>query len=420
MIAALEARSMTRAAGAEEADLIIVNTCGFLEEARQESIDVILEFKAQYPGKRIIAAGCLSQRDGAQLSGILPELDGVFGNRAPGRIGEVVNDTLDGRRPVLIPEIYENAPQGRPALSIPGSSYLKIAEGCDNRCSFCSIPLIRGGLRSRPAADIVTDATQLIESGVREINLIAQDLGSYGGEAGGVDFTGLLKAILEIPGHYWIRMLYIHPDKFPFDVLDICESDSRLLPYFDIPIQHASKRILMSMGRKGDAGAYSELIRSIRSRLADSVIRTTFLLGYPGENRRDFLDLQNFQRDVSFDWLGAFRYSREKGTVAYSAGTFPGLVHHAKKSIIQARLDRVITAQQGISESRLSRFLGKTLDVLIEEPIYQEKLFLGRIYAQAPEVDGLTVVRTEKADVGRFIRCKITKVNGIDLEAVPV
>ena len=174
------------------------------------------------------------------------------------------------------------------------------------------------------------------------------------------------------------------------------------------------------MGRKGDACVYSGLISTIRGALPDAVIRTTFLVGYPGEGRRDFLHLQEFQRDVSFDWLGAFCYSREKGTRAYSAGTFPGIIHRVKRSVVRSRLDRIIAAQQAISATRLSRFLGETFDVLIEEPIPKEELFLGRIYAQAPEVDGLTVVRAGKAEAGRFLRCKITKVNGIDLEAVPV
>ncbi|MCI0480739.1 MAG: MiaB/RimO family radical SAM methylthiotransferase, partial [Candidatus Dadabacteria bacterium] len=322
--------------------------------------------------------------------------------------------------PVLLPDAYEDAPQGKPVLSIPGSSYLKVAEGCDNRCSYCSIPLIRGSLRSRPVTEITADASRLIESGVQEINLIAQDLGSYGKDGGGTDLIGLLKAILEIPGRYWIRMLYIHPDNFPLEVVDLCKSDQRVLPYFDIPLQHASKRILKDMGRKGDADVYKRLIRSIRDALPDAVMRTTFLLGYPGERRSDFSSLQEFQRDVGFDWLGAFCYSREKGTRAYSKGMFPGIAHRVRKTVVRHRLDRIITAQHDISSSRLSRFVGKTLDVLIEEAIQGEELFLGRIYAQAPEVDGLTVVHTGKAEAGRFIRCKITRVNGIDLEAVPV
>ena len=425
MIAALEAHSMTMTANAEEADLIIVNSCGFLEEARRESIDVTLELKARFPDKRIILAGCLSQRNGAELSDLLPEIDGIFGNRAPRRIYEIADEVLSGgraggRRAVLLPESYEDTPQGNPDLSIPGSSYLKVAEGCDNRCSFCSIPLIRGALRSRAEGQVVSDAARLIESGVKEINLIAQDLGSYGKDRGGTGIPGLLKAILKIPGNYWVRMLYIHPDNFPLEILEICGSDPRLLPYFDIPLQHASERILKSMGRKGNSLIYSNLISTIRATLPDAVIRTTMLLGYPGEHRKDFLDLQNFQQDVGFDWLGGFCYSRERGTRAYSIGIFPGLTHRLKRSLVRRRLDKIMAAQQAISASRLTRFVGKTLDVLIEEPIAEEELSLGRIYAQAPEVDGLTVVHTSKAEPGSFIRCRIRKINGIDLEAVPV
>lgn len=420
MIAALENHSLTMTSSAEEADLIIVNSCGFLEDARRESIDVTLELKTRFPDKRIILAGCLSQRGGTALSESLPEADGIFGNRAPGRIGEIVDEVFAGRRTVLLPESYEEAPPGAPAFSIPGSSYLKIAEGCDNRCSFCSIPLIRGALRSRPEAAVLTDAARLIDSGVREINLIAQDLGSYGKDIGDTGIAGLLEKILRIPGNFWIRLLYIHPDNFPLDILRICKGDSRLLPYFDIPFQHASERILREMGRTGNAESYSELISNIRETLPDAVIRTTLLLGYPGEGRRDFRVLQEFQRSVEFDWLGAFRYSRERGTRAYSKGVFPGIAHRLKRSAVRRRFDTIIARQQSITAARLERFVGSELDVFIEEPIEGEELFFGRIYAQAPEVDGLTVVHADKAEPGSFVRCRIAKVNGIDLEATPV
>lgn len=419
MIAALEARSHRMTRDPAQAQLIIVNTCGFLEEARQESIDVTLELKKRFPGKRIILAGCFAQRDGLELARMLPEIDGVFGNRALGRITEVIDALGRGERPVLVPESCEAGRQGSPVLSFPGSAYLKIAEGCNNRCSYCAIPLIRGGLISREPQDIVADALRFIESGVVEINLIAQDLGSYGDDLARANLPDLVASILNIPGRYWLRMLYIHPDKFPAGLLDICKADNRLLPYFDIPIQHASRRILKNMGRKGDARSYGRLIERIRTALPDSVVRTTFLVGFPGETVRDAGELLKFQEDVQFDWLGAFRYSREPGTPAATEfGPLPRLAYFVKRPLVRRRLNRVLEAQQQITCSRNERYVNRVLDVLIEERIEGEKLYFGRIYAQAPEVDGLTVVRAENLKPGTLVRCRIVKANGIDLEAV--
>jgi ribosomal protein S12 methylthiotransferase len=419
IIAALEARSHKVTRDPAQAQLIIVNTCGFLEEARRESIEVTLDLRNRFPQKRILLAGCFAQRDGLALARMLPEIDGVFGNRALGRISEVVDSLSEGERPVLLPEGYESGCQGAPVLSYPGSAYLKIAEGCDNRCSYCAIPLIRGRLRSRTPEEINADALRFIESGVAEINLIAQDLGSYGNDLTGANLPDLITSILEIPGRYWLRMLYIHPDKFPAELLDICRSDERLLPYFDIPLQHASRRILKTMGRKGDALTYGRLIEKIRKALPDAVVRTTFLVGFPGETERDLAELLKFQEDVQFDWLGAFRYSREKGTPAAAYGLVPRIAYRMKKPLVNRRLDRVLEAQQRITGSRIKRYVDRSFEVLIEERIKGEQLYLGRIYAQAPEVDGLTVVRAENLSPGTFVRCRMVKANGIDLEAVP-
>lgn len=419
MISALESGSHRRTETPDEAELLIVNTCGFIEEARRESIDTVLELREKFPEKRIVLAGCLAQREGVRLCRFIPEVDGLFGNRAPGRVPEIVQAVVSGNRPAFFPEEYQEIPQAPSVLSMPGSAYLKIAEGCSNRCSYCSIPLLRGDLRSRPPEEVVADARRYIDAGVVEINLIAQDLASYGIDAAGVDLPGLIRLILEIPGEYWVRMLYIHPDHFPEELLEICATDPRLLPYFDIPFQHASQRILKKMGRTGDGGSYGRLVEHIRKKLPAAVVRSTFLVGFPGEKRADFAELLEFQKAVRFDWLGAFTYSREPGTAAFSYGVFPGLVYALKKRLVQRRLDRILEVQQHITGSRVSRYLGKTYRVFVEERIKGESLFLGRIYAQAPEVDGLTVVHADGLETGRFVRCRIVKVNGLDLEAVP-
>ena len=415
----MEACSHRRTLKPQDAQLIIVNTCGFLEEARRESINVTLELRKRFPEKRIILAGCFAQRDGQELARILPEIDGVFGNRAPARINEVLDSLDSGERPVMLPESYESVPQEAPVFSYPGAAYLKIAEGCDNRCSYCAIPLIRGGLRSKSPEQIAAEASKFVASGVAELNLIAQDLGSYGKDLTGACLTGLVKSILAIPGKYRLRLLYIHPDNFPFELLDLCKTDARLLPYFDIPIQHASARILKKMGRRGDGQTYRRLIERIRTALPDAVVRTTFLVGFPGETRGDFLELLSFQKDVQFDWLGAFCYSREPGTPAAKYGLLPGITYRAKKPLVRRRLDSVLEAQQSITALRNLRYLKNIYEVLIEEKIEGEQLYLGRIYAQAPEVDGLTVIRAGALKPGEFVRCRIVKVNGVDLEAVP-
>ena len=420
IVASLESESWIRADTAETADLIIVNSCGFVEEARKESIDVTLSFRHLYPGKRIVLAGCLTELRGKELGELMPEIDGVFGNRSPSRINEIVDDVLDGKRPIFLPEEYEEAPQGAPELSMKGSAYLKIAEGCDNRCSYCSIPLIRGGLRSRAATAIVDDAARMIGSGVREINVIAQDLGSYGLDRGARSLPDLLRGILRIPGSYWIRLLYIHPDRFPMEILDICRDDPRLLPYFDIPVQHGSRRILEMMGRSGDGAEYTKLVEHMRRELPDAVVRSTFLVGFPGETRRDFELLREFQDLARFDWLGAFSYSREEGTAAYGSGILPAIRHRIAKASVKRRVEEVQSAQREIGESMVRRFVGRTLDVLIEERIEGEELFIGRMYAQAPDVDGLVVVHGDDLAPGTFVKCRIVKANGIDLEATPV
>ena len=418
MIAALEASSHKLSDDPADADLIIINSCGFIEAARRESIDTILEFRKKYPEKRVLLAGCFAQRNGPELLRSLSEIDGVFGNHAPARVSEIIHSVFSGTREVFRPEQFEQTPQAPALLSYTGSAYLKISEGCNNRCSFCAIPIIRGDLRSRKIVEVVADARHFIDSGVAEINLIAQDIASYGNDIG-AGLEELIRAILKIPGTYWLRMLYIHPDNFKPELLDLCKSDSRLLPYFDIPFQHASKRILRKMGRLGDIRTYEELVGCIRKALPAAVVRSTFLIGFPGERASDFSRLVQFQENVRFDWLGAFTYSREADTPAYSFGVAPGLSYALKKPIVRRRYKRILEAQQGISASRMVRHLGKTYDVLIEEKIEGEDLYLGRIYAQAPEVDGLTVVRAEHLGIGNFVRCRIVRVNGIDLEAVP-
>lgn len=411
IIAALEEAGFACVEAPEEADVIVVNTCGFIEAAKKESIDVCLGLKSRFPGKRLIMAGCLSQRYSAELAAEMPEIDAFAGNRDPREVAMLARG--EAARPS---GRAAGSPASRPArtrlLSPPGSAYLKIAEGCDNRCTYCAIPLIRGPLASRDRAGVVREARELLGRGVAEIVLIAQDLGSFGLDRGSPQLPDLIGELDALPGRFWIRLLYIHPDRFPAGLPAAVARSAHVVPYFDIPFQHASARILRSMGRRGDAAAYLDLVRAIREGVPDAVIRTTFLTGFPGETGEDFQDLLDFQLQAEPDWCGAFSYSREEGTPAH------GLAGRVARGEAVRRKEAVEAAQVPITARRMDRFVGRTLDVLLEEEVKGEGLWIGRAYLQAPEVDGLTVVAGEGLEPGTTVPVRITRRNGVDLEGV--
>jgi len=416
MIAALEAAGW-RLSAPEQAQVLIVNTCGFISSAKKESIETSLELKQRNPGKKVIMVGCLTERYGQALAGELPEIDAIMGNRDPSRIVELVDSGDDARAgaapaPRLGPVAAE-APAREyervHLLSFPGSAYVKVAEGCANRCTYCAIPLIRGDLASRAVADVARECRGLLERGVRELILIAQDLGSYGKDLGAPALGSLLGELGRIPGDFWVRLLYIHPDHFPAEILDLVAADPRFLPYFDLPFQHASPRILRAMGRRSDPGGNVGLVTRIRHRLPGAVIRTTFLLGFPGETDEDFEHLLAFQEEARPDWMGCFTYSREEDTAAYSMkGRVPVATARARKAELERR-------QGAITARALDSMVGRTLDVLVEERIQGEDMSLGRAYLQAPDVDGLVVVR-RALEPGARVAVRIDRRNGVDLE----
>jgi len=453
MMARFNAAGWTSADDPAGADLIIVNSCAFVEEAKRESINAVLAWKKQYPDKKVLLAGCLAQRYQAELEESLPEADAFTGceperavdvatglfEKTPGNLitpkrkaakyakkevrGESMKQLSSSFAPWrLCVGSSRDLAGKRPLLGFPGSAYVKIAEGCDNNCSFCAIPLIRGPLRCRPIPDIVQECRHLLERGIKELCLIGQDIAAY--KPG---LSALLEAIAALPGVFWVRLLYLHPDHFPLDILPILEADSRFLPYFDIPLQHASPRLLSLMGRRGSGESYLSLLDTIRSRLPDAVIRSTFLVGFPGETEEDFEQLLDFQRQAGFDWLGVFAYSREEGTAAYS------MKNKVAKHIAQRRKALVEETQIPITEDRINRFVGRTLDVLVEEalPLAEDTLWLGRLFCHAPEVDGTAVIQRaaviqQAADVqqanahstapGQLIRGTVFARAGFDLE----
>ena len=395
---------------------MIVNTCGFISEAKKESIETSLELKARHPGKKVIMVGCLTERYGSELSRQLPEIDGFLGNRDPAGIVDLVEGRAGADREAAgdRPADGGASEPGRQRertrlLSFPGSAYVKVAEGCSNRCTYCAIPLIRGELSSRDGESIVAEIRGLVERGVRELILIAQDLGSFGADRGKAGLPRLLTGIARLPGDFWVRLLYIHPDRFPEDILDVMEGDPRFLPYFDLPFQHASPAVLRAMGRRGEPERNLALLARIRDRLPRAVIRSTFLLGFPGETDADFRQLLDFQGDARLDWLGAFTYSREEDTPAWD---MPGRVPRA---LAEARKKEIELGQVPITERALDSHLGRVLDVLVEERVEGEEMCLGRAYLQAPDVDGLIVVRGVPKP-GQRVRVRITRRNGVDLE----
>ena len=403
-----------RTENVEDADVIVVNSCGFIESAKKESIDTFFSLHEQNPAARIIMAGCLAQRYGREME--LEEADAVFGNRDL----SLFPDVLSGKEKLLIPD-YPDPDRERDdrkvLLNYPGSAYLKISEGCNHRCSYCAIPVIRGSLRSRPMDKIIAEAERLIADGIYEINIVAQDLGAYGTDDGGASrFVELMDKLSSLDGDFVLRMLYIHPDTFPKGLIELCAERKKILPYFDIPFQHADPAVLRAMKRTGSPEIYLSLIEKIRSALPEAVIRTTLMLGFPGEDRKAFDTLLSFVKEARFDWMGSFLYSREEDTPAYDMRSEEEhMKAHNKARKWQKELEEV---QEKITQERLGRFVGNEYTVLIEEKVEGEDLAIGRIYAEAPDVDGLTVVMGRGMKAGDKVRAGITRTRGVDLEGV--
>ncbi len=414
VIACLEREGWDYVAEPQAADVILVNTCAFTDDAQRESVDTSLRLRADFPHKCIVMTGCLPQRYGATLHREMKEIDGFLGDRDQAKSHQLLLKALSGERPLIVEQARSLASLASldrtRLLSYPGSAYVKVAEGCSNHCSYCAIPGIRGELISRPRRGIVDEVRSLVARGVVELNLVAQDLGSYGVDQGQVGLCQLLREIATIKATFWIRLLYIHPDHFPEGILDLVADDPRFLPYFDIPFQHASKRILSAMGRQGDSDTYLKLISRIRQRLPHAVVRSTFLVGFPGEDDEDFSRLLDFQKRAALDWLGVFVYSPQAGTRSY---TMKPKVPKGKALSRKLRLEQ---AQIPVTGLRLERFLGRPLDVIVEEKVASEQMVLARGYPQAPEVDGSVVVKARDLLPGQLVRVRITRRNGFDLE----
>ena len=400
-----------------EADVIVVNTCSFVESAIDESIDTILELahlKETGRCRRLVVAGCLPERFRDAIVESLPEVDQFLGTGAFARIVEAVNGQLSGDA-CLLPDpdqIPINAGATRDRTQ-SHTAYLKIAEGCSRHCTYCIIPRLRGRQKSRPMDSIIDEARQLIHSGVKEINLVAQDTTHYGHDlAGPANLAILLKHLSGIDDNTWIRFLYGHPESITDDVIDTVADHENLCAYFDLPVQHAAGDVLKKMGRHYDKGRLTDLFMHIRRRVPGAAIRTTLIVGFPGESEADFKELMTFVDTVRFDHLGVFTYSDAEDLPSHT------LSGHVSRKIARRRHDAVMARQMAISADNLAAMRGRTLPVLLEASP-EPGLFEGRSMLQAPEVDGITYVRTASrrraAAVGHIVPVTITEALEYDL-----
>lgn len=398
-----------------EAEIIVVNTCGFIESAKQESIDNILDVaKLREWGKcrHIIATGCLVERYREEVMAELPEIDALVGVGSLSDIAEACRAVMRGEKYTSFGDKNTSKLGGERILTTEDhTAYLKIAEGCDNRCTYCAIPLIRGKLRSRSIEDIVSEAKDLEALGVKEINLIAQDTSRYGLDLyGEYSLARLVRAITEQTSIPWIRLLYCYPDKITDELIEELRANPRLVKYMDIPIQHISDKILKAMNRHGGSELIKSTVKKLRERVPGIVLRTTAMVGFPGETEDDFAELCEFIKEARFDHFGAFTYSPEEGT---EAAELDGEIDEQTK---QDRYDIIMQTQLTVTEDQNADKIGKTYTVLCEGFDTVAEIYYGRSYADAPDVDGRVYFSSKfKVERGEFVEVLVTEAMDYDL-----
>ena len=402
-----------------EADIVIINTCAFIESAKQEAIDNILDvawLKKHNNLQAIVVTGCLAERYREEIFKELPEVDALLGIGSIHNIVEAIKavETKAGRKKKYAS--FEDKEQvrlgGDRVLTTPEyTAYLKIAEGCDNRCAYCAIPAIRGKFRSRPMEDLVAEAKQLEELGVRELNIVAQDITRYGLDLyGEYRLAELLRRITEATTIPWIRLLYCYPDKITDELVAEMRDNPRIVKYIDMPMQHISDRMLAAMNRHGDSTLIRSVVEKLRREIPEIVIRTTFITGFPGETEEDFEELCTFVREMEFDHVGVFPYSREEDTPAYD---FPDQID---TQVAQDRADMIMADQMEINARKNEAKVGKIIKVLCEEYDAVSEIHFGRSEADAPEIDGKVYFRVPgRIAPGSFMYVKIREVSDYDL-----
>jgi ribosomal protein S12 methylthiotransferase len=396
-----------------KADIIIVNTCGFILPAKKESIDTILEmaeYKKTGRCQMLIVTGCLTQKYGRELKKEIPEIDEVLGTSDFYRIGNLVNKRF---KQESLSTSQESFPFEKRYLTTPEhTAYVKIAEGCDNKCTYCLIPELRGSYQSRPIEEILSEVRYLIARGVKEINLIAQDTTYYGMDLYGEEKLADLLEMIAGEDIQWIRVLYCYPGRITQKLLDTIALHHNICHYLDIPLQHVDRRILKRMGRKENREFLEDLIFRIRRTVPDIALRTTFMVGFPGETEEEFQTLLDFVRDQNFDWLGAFTYSQEEDT---PAALLPDQI---SEDVKQDRYHRLMALQNRISMEKQKKWIGKTISVIIEgKSSNNPEYFLGRSQYQAPDVDGVVLVKSDNVSlkVGEIVQVKIIGSDVYDL-----
>ena len=411
----LKERGFTIVNDPADADAVIVNTCGFIESAKQESIDEIIELgalKREGKIKAIIVTGCLAQRYQNEITKQLYEVDAAIGIGANANIADVVLDALNNKKTELFPDKLDLPLNGGRVQSTPKyTAYLKVSDGCDNRCTYCAIPLIRGVCRSRTMEDVLTEARQLAGNGVRELNVIAQDTTRYGEDIyGRLMLPELLKKLCEIRELHWIRVLYCYPDRVTDELIDVIAQEDKICKYIDLPLQHCNGDILRRMNRRGDLESLTALLKKLREKIPGVVIRTTFITGFPGESEEQFEELAQFADDIRFERLGCFAYSQEEDT---PAADFPGQIDEEVK---QNRADIIMEQQQTVMAEYCESLIGRELEVLCEGFDRIAECFFGRSYADAPEVDGCVFFTCgdRKPKAGEFVRVRIDDYLGCD------
>lgn len=387
----------------EKAEIVIVNTCGFILSAREESIDTILEIvkmKQENKLKKVIVMGCLSDRFEQELSKEIPEVDKYFGAN---QMSEVINYLSSDNK--KYDPIYN-----RSLMTKPHYAFLKISEGCSNNCSFCSIPIMRGKQISRPLNEIIEEANYLVEKKhIKELIVIAQDTTTYGYDLNeNIRLFDVLKELDKISKVKWIRLHYTHPDHFDERIIELISKAKRIIPYIDIPFQHVNEEILKKMNRRGNANKFTKLVNKLRNRIPKLILRTTFIVGFPGETKGQFSELYNFINDVKFERLGVFKYSEEQDTAAEK------FEDDISEKIKEERLNKIMKLQQKISLELNKKLVGTTQNVLIDEYDENSKVAYGRTYMDSPEIDNSVIIE-EKLNEGKFYKIKINDYMEYDL-----
>ncbi len=413
MLAKLSKAGFTIVNEIQDSNIMIVNTCGFIDAAKTEAIETILEI-AEYKKagliNAIVVTGCLAERYQDEIKKEMPEVDAVIGIGANADIVKVCQKALIGLETELFPNKCYLPLEGERMLSTPSHwAYLKIAEGCDNRCSYCAIPSIRGKFRSRKMEDIVAEANLLAKKGVKELILIAQDTTKYGQDIyGEYSLDKLLKELIKIDGIEWLRLFYCYPQRITDSLIDVIASEDKICNYIDIPLQHADKDVLKAMNRVGDGEEYKSLLGKMRAKIDGLSLRTTFMVGFPGETDSQFENLCDFVKDVEFDKMGCFTFSPEEGTPAFD------MENQVDGDVKKHRAELLMELQYGITENSNKKRVGNTYKVIIDSVDGEE--YTGRSYLDSPEIDsGIIFTSEKKHSVGEFVNVLITDFDGYDL-----